>query len=124
PVRASEVPAFVAGADISAVMIEGVSKNNELSLPNKFFESVAGGAAVVARPRVELQRFVQKYSVGVCTDARTAEEFFDACRAACAIPPEVLVAGRRRLLAEHGWPVQRRKIELVFQKARLSAEKL
>lgn len=122
PVSPAEVPAYVAGADVSAVIIEGVSRSYELALPNKFFESIAGGVPVVATPLVELKRFVQAYSVGVCIEAKTARDFFEGCQAACAIPRTIFQEGQRRLFAEHGWQVQKKRITETYKSARQVAE--
>lgn len=112
-----EVPSYVAGADVSAVLIEPVSKSYSLSLPNKFFESVAGGARVIASPLVELRRFIETYAVGSCVEGTDATAFFAACRSALAVPADVFEAGRRRLFSEHGWPIQREKIQGLYREA-------
>lgn len=117
PVPAREVPSYVAGADVSAVLIEAVSKSYSLSLPNKFFESIAGGARVVASPLVELRRFIETYDVGCCIAGNDAAAFFAACHTALTIPQQTFDAGRQRLFAEHGWPVQREKIQSLYRKA-------
>lgn len=117
PVPPDEVPSYVAGADISAVLIEAVSKSYSLSLPNKFFESVAGGARVIVSPLVELRRFVETYSVGSCIAGRDATAFFVACRNALMVPRDIFEAGRVRLFAEHGWPIQREKVQSLYLEA-------
>lgn len=124
PVPPEEVASYVAGADISAVLIDAVSKNNSLSLPNKFFESVAGGTRVVATPLVELRRFVEAYSVGSCLSESSSKAFVEACRSAMALPRDEFEAGRRRLFIEHGWPVQREKVLSLFREASKKIGKL
>ena len=45
------------------------------------------------------------------------EAFFAACRRALAVPADVFDAGRRRLFSEHGWPIQRERIQDLYREA-------
>jgi glycosyltransferase involved in cell wall biosynthesis len=65
PVAPSEVVAAAAGADVGVIPYLPVSRNNELSLPNKLFEFIQARIPVASSDLVELRRFVERTRAGV-----------------------------------------------------------
>ena len=70
PVGAPELPEFIRGASLGAVLIEGNDLSKYYSLPNKLFEYLAAGVPVLASGLPEIRRLVEKYRVGVFADPR------------------------------------------------------
>jgi len=66
PVDPSELLDFlVQNADISLILIEGVSTSYQNALPNKFFESIAAGVPVVVSNLPQLAEITDKYRCGL-----------------------------------------------------------
>ena len=59
---------YTSSADIGFVLIDKVSLNNSMSLPNKLFEYAMAGIGVIASDNIEIKRFVQNYNCGFCLD--------------------------------------------------------
>lgn len=67
-VSISELPRYVAAADLSLSIIEATAKNCYLSLPNKFFESIQALTPLVSSDFPERSRLVRKYGIGLTCD--------------------------------------------------------
>lgn len=63
-VKFDQVVKNIRGADFSLVCIEPVCLSYELSLPNKFFESLAAGVPVLSYGSKEVNALVQKHKIG------------------------------------------------------------
>ena len=64
PVSADEVVAFLASADVGVHPLLGGFPNHEMALPNKLFEYLHAGLAIVVTDLKELGRFVRRHELG------------------------------------------------------------
>jgi glycosyltransferase involved in cell wall biosynthesis len=64
PVPADEVVAFLASADVGVHPLLGGFPNHEMALPNKLFEYLHAGLAIVVTDLKELGRFVRGHGLG------------------------------------------------------------
>jgi glycosyltransferase involved in cell wall biosynthesis len=87
----AEAPRILAGQDIGVIPYEAVVLNNQLSSPNKLFEYMMAGLAVVSAKLPFLESFVTGNNIGVIVPATTPEGY------AAAISS--LVSDRTRLAA-------------------------
>ena len=56
---------YVGAADLSLMMIEGLSRSYYYALPNKFFESIQSLTPVVASDYPEMKRLIDEYEIGL-----------------------------------------------------------
>jgi glycosyltransferase involved in cell wall biosynthesis len=92
-------------------LIEPSCLSYELTLPNKLFEYVAAGLPVLASDLPVMGDFVQRYGVGLLTDAADPNDIADKLRR--ILDPErnaQLRAAAARARAELSWPAERRRL--------------
>ncbi len=65
PVRPEQIVSKIAEFDIGFVLMAPTTTNYRLALPNKFFESIVAGLAVMIGPSPSMKVYVQQYGVGV-----------------------------------------------------------
>jgi glycosyltransferase involved in cell wall biosynthesis len=93
----SELPSWVASADLGAVLQEPQDRNLILSTPNKLFESIATGTPVIASDLPEIRRVVlddPEGPLGVLCDPTDIESIADGLRSLLR-PPRVLLGEMR-----------------------------
>jgi glycosyltransferase involved in cell wall biosynthesis len=67
-VSLSDLPDYTASADIGMVLIQPTCQSYRLSLPNKLFEYLHAGLAVVGSDLPEIGRVIREHQVGEVTD--------------------------------------------------------
>jgi len=102
PVPPDDVPAWVAGADVDAMVLLPTDMNNRLSTPNKLFESLAAGTPVVSSDFDERRRIIIDNPAGplgaVC-DPSSPSAIATAIRSILDLSPNDGAALRERCLA-------------------------
>lgn len=82
PVPMNEILTKLSSFDVEVIFYHPPHSTNDLySLPNKFFESLAAGLAVVVGPSPSMAEIVQKHNVGVVARSWTRESLADAINA-------------------------------------------
>jgi glycosyltransferase involved in cell wall biosynthesis len=77
PVRADELARELNVFDIGVFIVEANTFNHHATLPNKFFDFVAAGLAVLIGPSPEMANLVKQYGFGIVApsvDAQTAAD--------------------------------------------------
>lgn len=67
PVRPLDIVQTVSAYDMGLCVIQPVTYNTRMMLPNKLFEYIQAGLAVCVGPSPAMAEIVQSYRVGVCT---------------------------------------------------------
>lgn len=67
-------------ADLGIALIEADCLNRKYALPNKFFEYIHAGVAVLSSTIPTLKDYVTKYDVGYCADVESAAEITKTIR--------------------------------------------
>ncbi len=65
PVRPEQIVSKIAEFDVGFTLMAPTSYNYVAALPNKFFESIVAGLAVLIGPSPSMEAYVQQYGVGV-----------------------------------------------------------
>ena len=73
PVPTAEIPHNIKQYDIGICPLKPSCINEELALPNKFFEFVEARLAIAIGPSTEMARLLQRYDLGVVADDFSAE---------------------------------------------------
>lgn len=105
-VSLSDLIACANSADIGYVVLENFGPQRQFTLPNKFFEYVMAGLAVVASDFSELRRHIDIYGFGVTIDGMEPESI--AARINALRPVEIDALKRKSLAAarELCWEVE------------------
>jgi len=67
PVDYSRIITYCNNYDLGLYIIFPTNLNNKYSLPNKFFEFIQTRLAIVTGPSVEMERYINKYGLGIST---------------------------------------------------------
>ena len=103
PVPPSELLAWTASADVSAMLIQPTSLNHRLTTPQKLFESIAAGVPVVASDLPGMASIVADSGAGLVCDPRSSHAIAAAIRALLGELPEQRAARRAHILeVAHG----------------------
>ncbi len=98
PKHPDDLAGWTASADVSIVPLPAVSRNQRLSSPNKFWESIAVGTAVVAPATLELMAaLIQEHGLGRVASGETPEALADALRHVLDRPVDERRDERRRI---------------------------
>lgn len=73
PIPTSHLARAAAEHDIGFFALPGHSKHNEYALPNKVFEYMMGGLALILSDLTEMRRIIETYRTGVLLKALTPE---------------------------------------------------
>lgn len=95
PVPHYELVAFIREASGGFCLVEDVSLSDHYCLPNKLFEYAFAGLPVIAARLPDIERFVNEYQLGVCTDldpASIREAVLECVAAPTDLPAERLHA--------------------------------
>jgi glycosyltransferase involved in cell wall biosynthesis len=80
PVKPNEIVPFIAGADLSLVLYYPRSVNDRFALPNKFFQSIAAGLAVLYPDLPEISRIAKRYELGLVIDPKDPQTINSAVK--------------------------------------------
>lgn len=117
PVPPNAVSATLAQADAAAVLTSVNGKNNQLSLPNKFFEAVAAGLPLVTGPNAEIAARVRQYDMGIVCDPDNPASIAEAVRA--VLEPENQArfrANAQRARAALSWEAEEQKLLALYER--------
>jgi glycogen synthase len=77
-VAPADVVRAAVGADLGVFVADAASRQNNFALPNKVFDYIMAGAAVLVGPGRDLSALVAETGAGFVTGAQTAQELSDA----------------------------------------------
>jgi glycogen synthase len=77
-VAPADVVRAAVGADLGVFVADGASRQNDFALPNKVFDYMMAGAAVLVGPGRDLSALIAETGAGFVTGAKTAHELADA----------------------------------------------
>ena len=115
PVHPDCVAPTLSQADMAAVLMTPISMSSHLSLPNKFFESIAAGLPLVVSRIPELERMVAQYDLGVVCDPTDPQDIADKIRT--LLHPDHLArytANAQRARQELTWANEEKKLVAVY----------
>lgn len=115
-VKSSELPLYTSDADIGVHPMSDEYKNHHWALPNKFFEYIQAGLALVVSDLPEMGSVVSEYQVGLTVPAGNVD--------ALVVALQHLVDDRKALdqfkirskfAAEQlNWSIERQKLEIIY----------
>jgi glycosyltransferase involved in cell wall biosynthesis len=117
PVHPDSVAPTLAQADIGVVTITSLSLSYHLSLPNKFFESIAAGLPLIVSGIPELARMVEQYDIGLVCDPSDPADI--AAKISTLLQPDNLArykANVERARQELNWANEEKKLVAVYQR--------
>ncbi|MDA7880909.1 glycosyltransferase [Akkermansiaceae bacterium] len=73
PVPGAEIPSVINNYDLGLYLLQPISSNHRLALPNKLFDFIQGRLAVAIWPSKEMKRVVEHYQCGIVSEEFTIE---------------------------------------------------
>ncbi|MCJ7531198.1 MAG: glycosyltransferase [Anaerolineales bacterium] len=77
-VKATEVVPFIRTADLSLILYYPSSSFVDISLPNKFFQSIAAGLPLLYPDLMEIKTISEQYQLGIQVDPLSSQSISDA----------------------------------------------
>jgi glycosyltransferase involved in cell wall biosynthesis len=122
PVPSAEVTKFISDADCSVMAIQNVCLSYYFCFPNKLLESVLAGVPVVAARLIELERFVERFRVGLIADETNPKALAQAMKTIIQQKANFLPSAttRSEIVKMYGWAAQRARLLALY--ARLTEQ--
>ena len=118
PVPMSEVVQAASSSDIGIIPYKPVCLNNRYSTPNKLFEFMTAGLAVVASDLPELKKVIESEKIGLTFEAGSAESIANAINSLAADAERVTkmrTDARTAAQRRHNWSVEEKKLVEAYQ---------
>jgi glycosyltransferase involved in cell wall biosynthesis len=122
PVPMLDLVQSASKADIGVVTLPASSKHNLYALPNKLFEYIQAGLALVVSDLPDMERLVHKYGVGVTTDGLSAEAIAAAINSFDATGIDQLKRASLLAAKELNWQTEQQLFVGLYREA-LNAER-
>lgn len=124
PVPPRSVPAWAASADVGIVPIEGNHTSYRLSLPNKLFECIQAGLAVVTSDLPEMSRVLLDYGCGRTFPSGDAPALAAVMSELVSNPGELarFKAAAREAGRQLVWEIEAEKLVALYEPLRPAAE--
>jgi glycosyltransferase involved in cell wall biosynthesis len=116
PVPSSEVPAYLAGADVAVSPILAGSANHDAALPNKLFEYLHSGLPIATSDVRAMAAFVRMHHLGEVFRAGDAADLARAVRTLLTTPSR-FTAHRAELVAQFSWQGQEDALAEAYERA-------
>jgi glycosyltransferase involved in cell wall biosynthesis len=112
-----ELMQYTHHADIGITLDKDTNINYRYSLPNKLFDYIHSGIAVLASPLVEVEKIVKKYNVGEVTESHNPEHIANKIEAMLSDPARLREWKENAKLAaaELCWENEEERIKMVFR---------
>jgi hypothetical protein len=78
PVAYNKLQEMLTNYDVGVVMLTPTTLNLEYCLPNKFFEYINSGLAVISSPLIEIKKIIEKYNLGEVSKGYHKNDFRDS----------------------------------------------
>lgn len=108
-VSPKDVISYTASADAGILFYENTCLNHYYCMPNKLFEYMAAGIPVIASPLFDLQKIVNKYSLGIVANDFSSAAFTAAVKNMAA--KEHYQENLRKARQDFNWHAQLEKID-------------
>jgi glycosyltransferase involved in cell wall biosynthesis len=113
-----ELLAWLAGADLSACLIQPVSRTYLLSSPNKLFQAIAARVPVLATKYGPIGEIVERYGVGVACDPTDVAQVSEGLRRLLAMSPGEVAGLRENARRAHeetlNWEHEAGRLEALY----------
>lgn len=109
PISPDQIVPRLAASHVSAVLIEPISRSYELTAPNKLFDSMMAGTAIVASDMRFIGQVVRDEHVGIVCDVADPADIARAIRDAHADAREYGLNGRTAAL-RYNWQVEQQRL--------------
>jgi len=111
PVAYEDMPEWVAGADMGAILYEDVGLNQHNCSPNKLYEYIALGVPILTSDLPELRRFAEEAGCGsVVVEPITAESIAVAVNAMSKNDLELMESACRETAKTLSWTEEKAKL--------------
>jgi glycosyltransferase involved in cell wall biosynthesis len=118
PVAPADLIAWISGADVCAMPIQGTTLNHRLATPNKLFEAIGAGVPVVVSDLPGMAAIVREHGVGETCDPAEPADVARAIRAIVECAPADRAALRQRCLdvarERFNWEAQAERLVALY----------
>lgn len=119
PVAPEEVIPYAASASVGITLTPPISLNNRYALPNKLFQYMAAGVAVIASDYEHVREIVLGSRAGLTVDPDDPYAIAEAVARLLADPAEAKAMGRRgraAVMSRYNWDVASRELLAVYER--------
>ena len=108
PLPANQLVAFLSDADVGAIVMPPHTENTNLALPNKLFESLLAGLAIVSFNNRQIRAILEPLGRGVFVENIDRTELAEGLSAALALKKEMTrpPAGHEEVMQNYSWEAQ------------------
>jgi len=118
PVPSEELPGVTVSADAGLILFQNTCLNHYYSLPNKLYEYMMAGIAVIASDLPEMGRVIGETGCGILIDEPVPEKIAAAIREMISSPDRMKrmgVLGRTAALDRYNWTTQAGKLITLYR---------
>lgn len=101
----NELPSYTAGADIGFNLLEPLNLSKQMASPNKLFEYIQAGIAVIGSDTIENKKVISANDIGLVS-APTVADLEDAIRSLTNEKLNEYKSNSRKISAKYSWESQ------------------
>jgi glycosyltransferase involved in cell wall biosynthesis len=110
----NELPSYTAGADIGFNLLEPLNLSKQLASPNKLFEYIQAGIAVIGSDTIENEKVISAYDIGLVS-ATTVTDLEVAISSLTSEKLNEFKRNCREISSNFSWESQEEKLISTFQ---------
>lgn len=110
----NELPSYTAGADIGFNLLEPLNLSKQMASPNKLFEYIQAGIAIIGSDTIENKKVISVYDIGLVS-ATTVTDLKVAIESLTGEKLNEFKRNCRKISSDYSWESQEAKLISTFQ---------
>lgn len=110
----NELPSYTAGADVGFNLLEPLNLSKQMASPNKLFEYIQAGIAIIGSDTIENKKVISVYDIGLVS-ATTVTDLKVAIESLTGGKLNEFKRNCRKISSDYSWESQEAKLISTFQ---------